>query len=606
MTVYNDTFTDWDGQTLASHVPDSGFKWEMISGAASAWTIVSNATNIVGTGSFVGIRVDDDDYEIVIDMTTWAASSSAARITFRAWDDTNYYFLNHFDSGGVGYMQLARRVAGADSVVKQWALPAPGNVSGLITIRCVGERIDVTAAGVTDGADTPYVSTGRLVGLRSGAYTSDTLKATSYQVTTLPTPPSTYLDTFTQATSGYVETHKADSGFTWTVSQQMVYQVGSGLLYGPTSQTFKPVWFMLDSAAFTATFTLPRFGKMCRIAFRLVDRANYLYFRHDGLGNVVLGIRSGIYGSETDAILDTWTIPDVGDYFVATVVLTNSGPTITIDINGTSHTSTTIANRTATGIGFDSEPGAGNLQLDQLQVDTVEAPPLPPGASWDPAAFSGGSPITGYTLHMRTLAGADVTAEVPGTASPLGLDLPAAMLTTSGWFWVTAKNAAGTSQASAEVLRAGPSTFHGFSQAEWDAVGVNDNYTAGVNFAQSYTAVYDFMLTSVNIYGDNTGCTVELHEGPLVEQFNNGTPGALLATVTGDTQVLEFPTPMLITAGTQFVIVIKRPAAIYAKWNTPPAGDPALIIGKGSPDDEGDGTYYLGTNAWVAMQLGLA
>lgn len=71
--------------------------------------------------------------------------------------------------------------------------------------------------------------------------------------------------------------------------------------------------------------------------------------------------------------------------------------------------------------------------------------------SWDPAAFDGGSPVTGYTVHMRTAAGDELTAVRTDLSTPLTLDLTPEMLAAGGLVWVTAENAAGSSQASNEV-----------------------------------------------------------------------------------------------------------------------------------------------------------
>lgn len=75
-------------------------------------------------------------------------------------------------------------------------------------------------------------------------------------------------------------------------------------------------------------------------------------------------------------------------------------------------------------------------------------------ASWTAPTHDGGSPVTGYTLHMLTNDEQHLT--VTAAADATSVDLSAEMAAADGIVWLTADNAHGTSQMSAEITYAAP------------------------------------------------------------------------------------------------------------------------------------------------------
>lgn len=601
---YLDTFTSGSSVKLSTHTADSGFTWTVPN--TNAWYV--NAGNLSGLSGYTNtpatFALDSANFTATFTM---AAFSAKSRLVFGYLGQTNYLYVRH---DGVGNVKLGRfrpNYNGSngvtDTALDTWTIPDQGAFAGTVVITRAGDQVTVVINGTSHTVTTVFNSVAGGLGfdVESG---QTGLLVDQIQVDTVDLGPgSTYLDTFTATAQVYLNNdgyYLADSGFAWTTYSSFTWSAYVNWLSNWSDTPSTPVTLALDSTAFTATITFQVFGPKQRIIFRGTDRYNYLYVRQDGAtGTVTFGRRSGDASAVTDEVLDTWTIPERGG-FAATVVITAYGDDFTVDINSTTHTTTTKNNRLGTLIGFETESGGTDLTVDTFQVVTTTAPPPPPTASWDVSAFDGGSPITGYTLHMRTLAGDELAAD--GVDASPSLDLTPEMLAASGWFWVTASNAVGVGQASSEVFRVGLTTFHSLTQAQYDAAV---DASSSIKWAQQYLATTDFLLTSVKIKGDPTGTTVEIHD-PFTDGQSAGLPGTLLASIAGDTEVLELAEPLLIHSGQRFVVQASRTAATFIVTADDPLPDGALTPQSSWKWSAADGYFMVDATWFVTMQLGLA
>lgn len=611
-TTYLDTFTSASKVGLTTRPADSGFTWTV---QLPAWNIENGSLSASGSAyPAATFALDSPFFTATITYTAFTAGS---RVLFGFRDTYNYLYIRHDGAGNVTFGRRVPNNAGSrvDVVMDSWIIPDQGSFAGTVVITRSADQIVVDINGTSHTITTNWTTN---IAGRFGFDVETTaagLLVDSVQVDTVNPVPSqtTYLDTFTEEGSStvYLVNHKSDTGFAWTVPSSFAWAIAPAVdwVYGSAGYPNTPALMTLDSTAFTATIAVSQFAVKTRLIFRAYDQYNYLYLAHDGAGNMTLGRRTGNASAVVDTAMDTWAITNTGA-FTATIVIVANGDQFTITIDGAQQHDTDVPlNRTGLKFGMDQDAsGSGALRLQSVQVVTVVAPPLPPRVTFNGSAFNGGAPITGYTLHMLTdvdvqtgQLGEILTAEQGDTREPqLSIDLTSEMLAVGGLVWITAENDLGSSQASTPVYKNPPPSFHGISDASYTSA--TDPWSPGVPLIAPFTATNALTITRLKIKGDNTGCTAEIR-GPM--NTSTGQPGALLGSVSGDTEILELGTPVQIAAGQKFVVKIQRPAAVLLFWMAGMTQDPKLTVEQIWYFDPGSGLFMQsGANSYtVAMQV---
>ena len=165
--VANDTFTDTDGTSLASHTSDSGHSWNVGSGSGTL-SITSNAVPNVGARRwyYSGYTPSSADYDVtaVIAQTGSYSGGPALRMDTAA----RTYYFGHWENTE---WRITKYLSGSETSLGNYSGDSPVGTTRTARISANGSTIKLFIGGVEriSVTDTDISAAGR-----PGIETSDT------------------------------------------------------------------------------------------------------------------------------------------------------------------------------------------------------------------------------------------------------------------------------------------------------------------------------------------------------------------------------------------------------------------------------------------------
>ncbi len=310
------------------------------------------------------------------------------------------------------------------------------------------------------------------------------------------------------------------------------------------------------------------------------DASNYwvdVTFQPEPAPGAVTGV-SATEGGRTSANVN-WSAPAGGgkvtSYSVIPYVGATAQPARTVSAPATSATVTglttgttyTFRVRAVNPNGSGPESGAsgpvtpsGPVAPSGPTAATADAASGAARVTWTAPASDGDSPITGYDVTPFDGSTALPAVQVGGSST--GASVPGLTNGTSYTFRVTARNAVGSSPASAPSNAVTPqSTLFGFTAPAAAATDSGD--ARAVELGVRFRADFDGTVTGVRFYKSaaNTGT----HIGSL---WNAGGTRLAQATFSGETasgwQTATFSTPVAVSAGMVYTASYFAPVGHYS------------------------------------------